>query len=213
MRSRPACEAAPPSPAARTRSLERHADPYKTNNVDTENVMPNYSSKSELQAAVTRALGPRSGSEALKAVAYWKETDTFWALKQDGFLSELEMTALREELGTTQIYHAWLTTCDIDWTASTGLRARMVGVSAHLNKLSQPDDWRGLTAAANCDCSIDCAFDIEPMPADDPLGDARTVQAAWWTFMSDIPFEQFSLPMQNPALPAGTAQERATYSA
>ena len=175
--------------------------------------MPDYSSKSELQAAVTRALGQRSGSEALKAVAYWKETGTFWALKQGGFLSEQEMAALRKELGTTQIYHAWLNTCDIDWTASTGLRARMVGVSAHLNKMLQPADWRGLTAAANCDCSVDCAFDIERLPADDPVGDARTVQASWWTFMSDIPFEQFGMPMPNPGAQAGATPGRATFSA
>ncbi|NHZ62413.1 hypothetical protein [Massilia genomosp. 1] len=175
--------------------------------------MPDYSNKAELQAAVTRALGARSGSATLKAVAYWQETGTFWALKQDGFMSEHEMACLRKELGTTQIYHAWLNTCDIDWTASTGLRARMVGVSAHLNKMTPPPDWRGLTAAANCDCSIDCAFDIERVPADDPVSDARIVHSAWWTFMSDIPFEQFGLPLQNPGLPAGAAPGRATFSA
>lgn len=184
-----------------------------TKNVEPENTMPDYANKSELQAAVTRALGARSGSEALKAVAYWKETGTFWALKQGGFLSEQEMACLRKELGTTHIYHAWLNTCDIDWTASTGLRARMVGVSAHLNKMPQPADWRGLTAAANCDCSVDCAFDIERLPADDPVGDARTVQAAWWTFMSDIPFEQFGMPMPNPGAQAGATPGRAAFSA
>ncbi|RSZ59619.1 hypothetical protein HF313_12770 [Massilia atriviolacea] len=175
--------------------------------------MPDYSSKSELQAAITRALGRRSGSEALKAVAYWKETGTFWALKQDGFLSEQEMASLREELGTTQVYHAWLNTCSIDWTASTGLRARMVGVSAHLNKMAQPADWRGLTAAANCDCSVECTFDVERVPAEEPVGDARAVQAAWWTFMSDIPFEHFDLPVQTANPLAGLTQGRATYSA
>lgn len=175
--------------------------------------MPDYASKSELQTAITRALGRRSGSEALKAVAYWKETGTFWALKQDGFLSEQEMAALREELGTAQVYHAWLNTCDIDWTAGTGLRARMVGVSAHMNKMAQPADWSGLIAAANCDCSIDCAFDIERLPADEPAVDSHVVQTAWWTFMSDIPFEHFELPAQNAGARAGTTQGRATYSA
>ncbi|NHZ87867.1 hypothetical protein F2P45_02300 [Massilia sp. CCM 8733] len=175
--------------------------------------MPDYSSKSELQAAVTRALGRRSGSETLKAIAYWKETGTFWALKQDGFLSEQEMASLRKELGTAQVYHAWLSTCDIDWTAATGLRARMVGVSAHLNKMTPPADWSGLTAAANCDCSIDCAFEMERVPVDDPVSDTRAVQAAWWTFMSDIPFEQFDLPIQNANPLFGLTQGRATYSA
>ena len=176
--------------------------------------MPDYSSKSELQAAVTRALGPRSGSEPLKAVAYWKETGTFWALKQDGFLSEQEMAALRQELGTAQVYHAWLNTCDIDWTASTGLRARMVGVSAHLNKMTPPADWRSaLTAAANCNCTIDCAFEMERLPAIDPAADTGAVQAAWWTFMSDIPFEHFELPLQETGFLAGLTQGRATYSA
>jgi hypothetical protein len=89
----------------------------------------------------------------------------------------------------------------------------MIGVSAHLNKLTQPANWRGLTAAANCDCTIDCAFELERVPADDPVGDTRTVPASWWTFMSDIPFEQFVLPIPGAAPHAAPAHGRATYSA
>ncbi|MFB9243594.1 hypothetical protein IV454_28335 [Massilia antarctica] len=174
--------------------------------------MPDYSHKPDLQAAVTRALGQRSGSEALKVVAYWKETGTFWALKQDGFLNDQEMASLREELGTTQVYQAWLSTCDIDWTARTGLRARMVGVSAHLNQMMRPADWSDLTAAANCTCTVECILEMESLPAEDPLVDAGTVHSAWWTFMSDIPFEQFDLPIRNAASPAGLTQGRPSYS-
>ena len=175
--------------------------------------MPDYSRKSDLQAAVTRALGQRSGSEALKVVAYWKETDTFWALKQDGFLNDQEMASLREELGTARVYQAWLSTCDIDWTASTGLRARMVGVSAHLNQMTRSAEWRDLSAAANCACTVECMLEMERLPAEEPVVDAGAVHSAWWTFMSDIPFEQFDLPIQNGRSLVGLTQGRPIFSA
>lgn len=156
--------------------------------------MPDFTKPKELQAAVIDALGERSGSEATKAVAYWKPTESFWAVKQGGNLKDEEIAALKESLGTQEVFQAWPNKGKTSCATNTGFHAEMVIVSAHIlwqgrdeNRIvsCQSIDWKKLTVAANCGCCIHCQLAMKELKINFLESDYGESNTAWWSPLTD----------------------------